>query len=155
MERRSFLKILSVGIASFGVSQCKFGETEQQHDEDILWEIFLFSAAYWGNRQYLQLSQENFNAIIRSRQIDEACKTLIKTYKNEISRTGDSSKTLENIYFGTVLSNDVKDKVIKTFININLMHGGFKVWGLKNYPGFIGGSFNTDTAKTPYRTHEN
>ena len=79
---------------------------------------------------------------------------MIQAYKNDLAITKNKEKTLENLYFGSVLPDDVKERTIRVFITLNLMHGGFKIWGLKNYPGFMGGSFYVDNAKTPYRSYE-
>ncbi|XPF95914.1 hypothetical protein ACM9HF_07845 [Colwellia sp. RE-S-Sl-9] len=48
----------------------------------------------------------------------------------------------------------VRQKVSNEFIDFQLSIGGFKSFGAKNYPGYIGGAFIPGEA-VPYRTMEN
>ncbi len=130
---------------------------------DTLYELFEHIGRYWHNAEDSRNYQSELYIFIQNRInlypiYQEYYRISSLTLRQLIEENG--KEEAYQIVFTDPFANTppvdsnlsiVRQKVSNEFVSLQLSLGGFKAFGAKNYPGFIGGAY-IPGKPAPYRT---
>ena len=131
-------------------------------DTESLWKLYNLIGEKWGMNQFEQFGQSEFSRFVSVKT--NSIPSYLGEYENAIKITsGIDNLELFNQRFNNLFphgSENLKDSdsavwhfrkfVLSQFIQLHLVIGGFKRFGIKGYPGHMGGPF-ADAKHLPYR----
>jgi len=172
VSRRRFIKALSilglgVTVQPSGLALVYEGEkpllrspqkvgslTSQEKDQ--LWLVFQHIGELWQSSQTCLLDHGSFVNIVDLKT--EKTPSYLTEYRTVLAHLQtktkvDGEKRALADFFAKPPDQAMRTHVLAELIELHLIHGGFRAFGLQNYRGFMGGPF-ARPAPLPYRGRE-
>jgi len=123
-----------------------------------LWDIFIYIRIRWGVNDSITI--ESFNEIINhkitlNKKYYDYYQLALSECQRLYEQVKDMHLAIELLYTNNQLPlpkvPEIAQYVLLEFMQINVVHDGYKIIDFKNYAGAMGGSF--DQSAPPYRTY--
>ena len=172
MKRREAIKLFAAAGIAFQpvtgtLSPAQFNDAASPREptqtqslpkesKDVLWTIFQFIGKTWRNGSFCTLDRRDFDAIIDLKT--EQPPSYAAEYRHAIAvfhrlrEVHGEDQALHGLFFNHP-DQAVKKFVIAELIELQLVHGGFRLFGFRNFKGFMGGPFGLQT-RPPYHPME-
>ena len=165
-DRRDFLKVLTtLGFAPSllhamasnapGLPQPEVVGTLSATSKDILWRVFKQIGVIWKNSDEVRLWRMEFDIIIDLKT--GSAPSYLTAYNAFARYLGDQirvhgrDKAMNRLFFEEAGKEHAH--LVAELIELQLVYGGFRMFGWKNYKGYQGGPFS-NPEYTPYRVAE-